>query len=45
MKVQDLLENGGVQKPQLEGIVAGHDLLEAVMAGPTLPSCIYLYLV
>ena len=31
------------EAPQLEGIVAGHDLLEAVMAGPTLPSCLYPY--
>ena len=31
------------EAPQIEGIVAGHDLLEAVMSGPTMPSCYYPY--
>ncbi len=31
------------EAPQIEGIVAGHDLLEAVMSGPELPSCLYPY--
>lgn len=31
------------EAPQIEGIVAGHELLEAVMSGPELPTCYYPY--